>query len=105
MTKPDPDISEDIDSKSFDEVDEPPMYRVLIHNDDYTTMEFVVDILMQIFHKSFESATKIMLSVHQQGVGLCGVYTFDVAATKVDEVHDRASEHGFPLKSTMEKEI
>ncbi len=105
MAKQDPDISEDIESKSLDEVDEPPMYRVLIHNDDYTTMEFVVDILMQIFHKSFETATSIMLNVHQQGVGLCGVYPYDVAATKVDEVHARAYEYGFPLKCTMEKEL
>jgi len=105
MAKQAPDIFEDIDSKSLDEVVEPPMYRVLLHNDDFTTMEFVVDILMQIFHKSFETATRIMLNVHQQGVGLCGVYTYDVAATKVDEVHAIAHEHGFPLKCTMEKEL
>ena len=99
-----PDIYEDIDSKSIDEIDEPPMYRVLLHNDDYTTMEFVVDILMQIFHKSFETATRIMLNVHKQGVGLCGVFTYDVATTKVDEVHARARENGFPFKCTMEKD-
>ena len=104
MAKQDPEIFEDIDSKSLDEVDEPPMFRVLLHNDDYSTMEFVVDILMQIFHKPFETATRIMLNVHKQGVGLCGVYTYDVAATKVDEVHARANEHGFPLKCTMEKD-
>ncbi len=105
MAKQNPDISEDIDSKSLDKVDEPHMYRVLLHNDDYTSMEFVVDILMQIFHKSFETATRVMLNVHKQGVGLCGVYTYDVAATKVDEVHARAHEYGFPLKCTMEKEL
>ena len=80
------------------------MYRVLLHNDDYTTMEFVVEILVHIFHKTIEDATRIMLNVHENGIGVCGVYTFEVAETKVDTVHSLAREHGFPLKCSMEKD-
>ena len=80
------------------------MYRVLLHNDDYTTMEFVVEVLVHIFRKTIEDATRIMLNVHEQGVGVCGVYTFEVAETKVDTVHSIARDHGFPLKCSMEKD-
>lgn len=80
------------------------MYRVLLHNDDYTTMEFVVEILVHIFHKSIEDATRIMLNVHEKGIGVCGVYTYEVAETKVDTVHSIARDHGFPLKCSMEKD-
>ena len=80
------------------------MYRVLLHNDDYTTMEFVVQILIGVFHKPVEEATRIMLNVHRQGLGLCGVYPFDVAETKVAIVHASARENGFPLKCTMEED-
>ncbi len=79
------------------------MYRVLLHNDDYTTMEFVVQVLMQVFHKSVETATQIMLNVHQRGVGVCGLYTYEVAETKVETVIRMARENGHPLKCTMEK--
>ncbi|MGM0453571.1 MAG: ATP-dependent Clp protease adapter ClpS [Thermodesulfobacteriota bacterium] len=82
---------------------EPPMYRVLLHNDDYTTMDFVVELLMNVFHKSFEEATRIMLKIHRAGAGVCGTYTYEVAETKVETVHELASDRGFPLKSTMEK--
>ncbi len=82
----------------------PSMYRVILHNDDYTTMEFVVEILMKIFGKSLEKAYKIMLNVHRQGRGVCGVYTCEVAETKVNTVHQLARDNGFPLRSTMEKE-
>ena len=81
-----------------------PRYRVLLHNDDYTPMEFVVEILIHVFHKSIEDATQIMLNVHRAGVGLCGVYPCEVAEIKVDTVHILAKEAGFPLKCTMEKE-
>jgi len=91
--------------KSDKKVKEPPMYRVLLHNDDYTTMEFVVEILVHIFHKTVEGATRIMLNVHEKGVGVCGVYTFEVAETKVDTVHSIAKDHGFPLKCSMEKDV
>ncbi len=80
------------------------MYRVLLHNDDYTTMEFVVEVLVHIFHKTIEDATRIMLNVHEKGIGVCGVYTFEVAETKVDTVHSIARDHGFPLKCSMEKD-
>jgi len=80
------------------------MYRVLLLNDDYTTMEFVVQILMLVFSKPIEEATRIMLNVHRKGVGICGVYTYDIAETKVDTVHALARENEFPLKCTMEKD-
>lgn len=86
------------------EVREPPRYRVLLHNDDYTTMEFVVDILVTIFKKSPAEASAIMLTVHEEGLGSCGVYTAEVAETKVAQVHDRARKAGFPLRCSMEEE-
>jgi ATP-dependent Clp protease adaptor protein ClpS len=82
----------------------PPMYKVLLHNDDYTPMEFVVTVLERFFHKSQADAIKIMLSVHQTGIGVCGVYTFEVAETKVQQVLDFASAFQHPLQSTMERE-
>ncbi len=81
----------------------PSMYRVLLLNDDYTPMEFVVDILEQIFHKSRDEAVAVMLNVHQNGVGVCGVYSFDVAETKVAQVAAIARQHEHPLQCTMEK--
>lgn len=82
----------------------PSMYRVLILNDDYTPMEFVVLILERFFGKSREQATRIMLHVHQKGVGVCGVYTYEVAETKVAQVMDMARRNEHPLQCTMEKE-
>ncbi|MCG8615973.1 MAG: ATP-dependent Clp protease adapter ClpS [Desulfobacterales bacterium] len=82
----------------------PPMYKVLLHNDDYTTMEFVVDILVRVFGKSLDKATQIMLNVHHKGKEVCGIYPREIAETKVETVHNLASNKGFPLKSTMEKE-
>jgi ATP-dependent Clp protease adaptor protein ClpS len=84
-------------------IKEPPMYKVLLNNDDYTTMDFVVMVLMAIFHKSRSEAQKIMMSVHQQGKGLCGVYPFDVAETKIKQVELIAEKHKFPLKCSMEE--
>ncbi|MCU0558762.1 MAG: ATP-dependent Clp protease adapter ClpS [Desulfobacterales bacterium] len=83
---------------------EPPLFRVLLINDDYTTMEFVVAVLKNVFHKSEAEATRIMLNVHQQGAGVCGLYPYEIAETKVDAVEALARENGFPLKCTMEKE-
>lgn len=85
-------------------VQKPAMYRVLILNDDYTPMEFVVYVLEQFFNKSREDATRIMLHVHQHGVGVCGVYTYEVAETKVAQVVDAARRHQHPLQCTMEKD-
>ena len=81
----------------------PSMYRVLILNDDYTPMEFVVHVLEHFFTKNREEATQIMLHVHQHGVGECGVYTYEVAETKVTQVMDFARKHQHPLQCVMEK--
>lgn len=98
-----PETKGESDVRSKHEVDEPSMYKVLLHNDDYTTMEFVVHILMMVFRKTVEESTQIMLNVHRMGVGLCGVYPFDVAESKVGTVTRLARENGHPLKCTMEK--
>ncbi len=82
----------------------PSHYKVLLLNDDYTPMEFVVHVLERFFGKGREEATRIMLHVHQKGVGVCGVYTFEVAETKVTQVMDFAQNHQHPLQCTMEKE-
>jgi ATP-dependent Clp protease adaptor protein ClpS len=82
----------------------PSLYRVLLLNDDYTPMEFVVYVLEQFFNKSREDATAIMLHVHQHGVGVCGVFTYEVAETKVAQVIDSARRHQHPLQCTMEKD-
>ncbi len=97
-------VKEGVISETRDELKEPPMYKVMLLNDDYTTMEFVVEILMYVFHKSAEESTQIMLKVHRNGMGVCGVYTYEVAETKVDTVHALARERGFPLKCTMERD-
>ncbi|MFP4158230.1 MAG: ATP-dependent Clp protease adapter ClpS [Desulfobacterales bacterium] len=98
-----PGTEEEVISETRKSLKEPPMYRVLLHNDDYTTMDFVVEVLMNVFHKAFEDATRIMLRVHRAGRGECGVYTYEVAETKIETVHQLAKERGFPLKSSMEK--
>lgn len=82
----------------------PKRYKVFILNDDYTSMDFVIDILMTIFHKSYEESEAIMLEVHKKERGLCGVYTHEIAETKVMQVQKKARDSGFPLKSTMEEE-
>lgn len=82
----------------------PSLYKVLMLNDDYTPMEFVVHVLEHYFGKSRDEATQIMLHVHQRGVGLCGVYTFEVAETKVTQVIDYARKNQHPLQCTLEKE-
>jgi len=81
----------------------PPLYKVLILNDDYTPMEFVVHVLERFFNKDREDATRIMLHVHQNGVGECGVFTYEVAETKVTQVMDFARKHQHPLQCVMEK--
>lgn len=104
MSEYHPELEEEVSSKSGVEVKEPPMYRVLLLNDDYTTMEFVVEVLRYVFHKSIEEATRIMLNVHRKGVGVCGVYPYEIAETKVNIVDALARERGFPLKCTLERE-
>ncbi len=97
-----PQIQEETQSDIL--LDEPPMYRVLLHNDDYTTMEFVVHVLMSIFHKSRQESEQIMLDVHKKGKGVCGVYTLEIAKTKVEQVRTLARQNKFPLMATYEKD-
>jgi ATP-dependent Clp protease adaptor protein ClpS len=90
--------------KSKPKTKKPSMYKVLLLNDDYTPMEFVVHVLERFFNKSREDATRIMLHVHRRGVGVCGVYTYEIAETKVNQVIDFARKHEHPLQCTLEKE-
>ena len=84
-------------------IKKPRMFRVILFNDDYTSMEFVVNILMEIFDKPAAEATKIMLDVHNHGKGVCGVYTYDIAVTKIKQVHFEARKEGFPLRCGYEE--
>ncbi|WP_319562006.1 ATP-dependent Clp protease adapter ClpS [Marispirochaeta sp.] len=88
--------------KSDQRLKEPEMYKVVLHNDHYTTMEFVVEILMVVFHKEVPEATRIMMDVHKKGRGVVGVYTYDVAATRATRVHHIAKEREYPLRCTIE---
>lgn len=82
----------------------PPMYKVLLLNDDYTPMDFVVEVLMQFFRKSEAEAVRIMLAVHHAGIGVAGVYSHEVAETKINQVMNAAQSEGYPLQCTMEPE-
>ncbi len=93
-----------IESESRVDLEEPELYRVIMWNDDYTTMDFVVEVLNEIFHKSYEEAVEIMLAIHEKGKGVCGVYTYEIAETKVHQTLKRARANEFPLRVTMEKE-
>lgn len=86
-----------------EKVSEPKMYRVIMHNDHYTTMDFVVEVIMKVFNKPAAEATKIMLDIHKKGIGICGVYTYDIAVTKISEVHSMAKKRQFPLKCSYEE--
>src|SRR5262245_33093859 len=86
------------------ETKKPELFKVLLLNDDYTTMDFVVEILETVFHKQPAEAFRIMMMVHTQGKGLCGLYPHEVAETKVETVVERAREQGFPLRAAMEPE-
>jgi ATP-dependent Clp protease adaptor protein ClpS len=99
-----PDESVVIEPQSDQQVDRPRMWRVLLHNDDYTTQDFVVWVLETIFNKELSEAFDIMMSVHRTGMGIAGVYTYDVAQTKVKTTRQLAEEHEFPLLVTMEAE-
>jgi ATP-dependent Clp protease adaptor protein ClpS len=93
-----------IETRSDQKVQRPRMWRVLLHNDDYTTQGFVVWVLETIFHKPHGEAFSIMMSVHRAGLGIAGVFTHDVAETKVKKTQQLAEEHEFPLLVTMEPE-
>jgi ATP-dependent Clp protease adaptor protein ClpS len=92
-----------VQEKTRPKTKRPRLFRVVLHNDDYTTMQFVVEVLESIFNKSPAEAHRIMMQVHRQGRGVCGAYPFEVAETKVDLVHDRAREEGHPLRASMEE--
>ena len=94
----------DLATKTRTKTQRPSLYKVLLLNDDYTPMEFVVHVLERFFGKSREDATRIMLHVHHKGVGVCGVYTFEVAETKVAQVMEFARQNQHPLQCTMERE-
>jgi ATP-dependent Clp protease adaptor protein ClpS len=98
-----PQHGEQVLDRTKDKVTEPPLFKVILLNDDYTTMDFVVGILEEVFHKSPAEAHRIMMQVHTQGKGLCGLYPHELAETKVDTVHDLAQQHGFPLRASLEE--
>ena len=99
-----PDRQDETITDIEEEVTEPSMYKVLLHNDDYTTKIFVVEILIAVFNKSQDDATRIMWHVHKNGVGVCGIYPLEVAETKILQVTELARESGFPLKLSLEEE-
>ena len=86
------------------ELEEPQMFKVLLHNDDYTSMDFVVDVLMGIFHKTHAQAEQIMLQIHEKGKAICGVYSFEIAQTKAQQVKQKAKQNEFPLLATIEED-
>jgi ATP-dependent Clp protease adaptor protein ClpS len=104
MAGPERHTEGDVLERTKQETKKPELFKVLLLNDDYTTMDFVVDILETVFNKAPAEAYRIMMAVHTQGQGLCGVYPFEVAETKVATVVDLARGQGFPLRATMEPE-
>jgi ATP-dependent Clp protease adaptor protein ClpS len=92
------------ESKTREELKRPALYKVLVHNDNYTTREFVIEVLRGVFHHSETDATRIMLFVHHQGVGVAGVYAYEVAEMKARKTEQLAREHEFPLRLTLEPE-
>ena len=96
-------LQEDAGVQQKPRLQEPKLFRVILHNDNYTTMDFVVKVIVSIFHKPAAEATKIMLDVHKKGHGVVGVYTWDIASTKVAQVHQMARESEFPLRASCEE--
>ena len=97
-------FEEDVATESRERLKKPPLYRVLLHNDDFTTMEFVVFVLMDVFGHTEATAVRVMLNVHTQGVGVAGVYTYEVAETKAGKATELARAHEYPLLCTVEEE-
>ncbi|HRX16842.1 MAG: ATP-dependent Clp protease adaptor ClpS [Spirochaetes bacterium] len=95
--------SEEIEAELNHELEEPSMYTVIMHNDHYTTMPFVVEVLKKVFHKSAEEANNLMMQIHTEGSTVCGIYIYDIANTKVSHVHALAKHAGFPLRCSMEE--
>jgi ATP-dependent Clp protease adaptor protein ClpS len=104
MPNYDPELDDAVITESKQKVEKPPLYKVLLHNDNYTTMDFVVVILISVFHHSEGDAIRIMLQVHNKGIGIAGVFTREIAETKVAHVTELAQQHEFPLLCTMEEE-
>ena len=96
-----PNIQEELETKLA--LGEPTQYKVLLHNDDYTSMEFVIEVLMHVFHKNLRDSERIMLEIHEAGKGICGIFTHEIAETKVHQVKTLAKSNGFPLLATMEE--
>jgi len=96
-------LHEDTLTHDREDLQEPPLYKVLLHNDDYTTMDFVITILEEVFEKSTDDATRIMLNVHNDGQGIAGVYTREIGETKVATVHRQARKNQYPLKCSLEQ--
>ena len=99
-------MSNDIEIELEDELDleEPKKFKVFLLNDDYSTMDFVIDVLVKVFRKSVDESSAIMINIHNNGREICGIYTHEIAATKVAQVKTLAREKGFPLKAVMEEE-
>lgn len=99
-------MSNEIEIELEDEIDlqEPKKYKVFLLNDDFSTMDFVIDVLVRVFRKSVDEATVIMMNIHNKGKELCGTYTYEIASTKVAQVKTMAREKGFPLKAIMEED-
>lgn len=98
------DLDGELDTVEDVKVKRPSRYKVILHNDDYTTMEFVIFILQTVFGKTFEEAKVVMLNVHNNGTGICGIYTYEIAETKAAKVENLAKENGHPLMCTIEPE-
>ena len=99
-----PQDEESVATETKKKVEKPHLYKVLLHNDDYTTMEFVVLVLKEVFNKEEQQAIRIMMAVHLQGIGVAGVYTHEIAEAKVNRVTDMARAKQFPLLCTMEED-
>ncbi|QKE29526.1 ClpAP chaperone-protease complex specificity factor [Arcobacter acticola] len=99
-------MSNEIEIELNDELDlqEPKKYKVFLLNDDFSTMDFVIDVLVKVFRKSVDEASVIMINIHNNGKEICGTYSYEIAGTKVAQVKAMAREKGFPLKATMEEE-
>ncbi len=104
MPNREPQHGTDVLTQSKQKLQKPPLYKVLLHNDNYTTMEFVVHVLMNVFHHSENDAIRIMLQVHNQQVGVAGVYTYEIAETKIAKVSQLAREYDYPLLCSLEEE-
>jgi ATP-dependent Clp protease adaptor protein ClpS len=101
---PEPDSNVVTESETRQKLQRPKLYKVLLHNDNYTTRDFVVAVLREVFHRSEAEAVQVMLHVHYNGIGVAGVYTYEVAETKVSRVEQLARAHEFPLRLSLEPE-